>query len=90
MTIFSRDLRLEHQIGNNLMLALLFCIAQLGGIPTPKSDSQLALGLWYVWIVAVWLQVLSVFFAIIMVCEAFIMLSVASRPCMVPVVSAQM
>ena len=49
ITIFSRDLRVEHQVGNLLFLALLFCIAQLGGIPTPKKDSGVALGLWYIW-----------------------------------------
>ena len=84
LRVFTSDLRMENEIVTVAALLAIVCLAQLGGLPTPKLGSMLALANWAVWMVAVFVQWFSTFLSLIMVCESYMLFASHSRECMVP------
>eukprot|EP00618_Florenciella_parvula_P031713 CAMPEP_0119474370 /NCGR_PEP_ID=MMETSP1344-20130328/5643_1 /TAXON_ID=236787 /ORGANISM="Florenciella parvula, Strain CCMP2471" /LENGTH=621 /DNA_ID=CAMNT_0007507641 /DNA_START=85 /DNA_END=1950 /DNA_ORIENTATION=- len=84
LLVFVQDLRIENQLLTLGSLAATVAIAQLGGIPTPKLGSKLALATWSVWMVSVAFQFCSTLLALVMACESYTVFAAESRECMVP------
>ena len=84
LRVFVQDLRIENQLLTLGSLAATVAIAQLGGIPTPKLGSTLALATWSVWMVSVAFQFCSTLLALVMACESYTVFAAESRECMVP------
>jgi len=84
LRVFVQDLRIENQLLTLGSLTATVAIAQLGGIPTPKLGSKLALATWSVWMVSVAFQFCSTLLALVMACESYTVFAAESRECMVP------
>ena len=85
LDVFTHDLRVEVGLLTTVGLAFTVGVAQLGGIPTPKKGSKLALANWALWMLAVSIQWLSTLLSLIMAGESYMLFMSESRDCMVPV-----
>ena len=84
--VFVEDLRAENQLITMASLAGAFCLAQLGGLPTPMLGSPVALSIWSSWMLAVAVQWFSTQLSLIMTCESYTVFAKETRECMVPFV----
>ena len=85
LDVFTHDLRVEVGLLTTVGLAFTVGVAQLGGIPTPKKGSKLALANWALWMLAVFIQWLSTLLSLIMAGESYMLFMSESRDCMLPV-----
>ena len=64
LRFFLGELRIEAQCFGFLSIVFLVMVLQLGGIPIPTPGEKLAIGLWAVWMVILFLQAMSLPLAI--------------------------
>ena len=81
LPVFVQDLRAENQLITMATLASAFCLAQLGGLPTPKLGNRVALITWGLWMLAVAVQWLSTLFSVIVTCESYAVFAQETREC---------
>ena len=61
---FVGELRIEAQCFGFVSIVFLIMVLQLGGIPIPTPENKLAIGLWAVWMVIIFMQTMSLPLAI--------------------------
>ena len=64
LRFFVGELRIEAQCFGFLSIIFLVMVLQLGGIPIPTPGEKLAIGLWAVWMVIIFMQAMSLPLAI--------------------------